>query len=167
MGRRLGCGLGMIERATESISIDVLVPLIREQLSAGQSVRFSPRGVSMLPLLRQGIDSVVLSPVPDQLCKYDIVFYQRDNGKYVLHRIIAVGDTYTCMGDNQVVPEQGLRIDQMIAVVTAFHRRDKAISVDNPVYWWYCRAWIAMLPFRKLIRRVKNKLSRIWYQIKK
>ena len=35
-----------------------LVPLFQERLSAGQTVRFSPRGISMLPMLRQGIDDV-------------------------------------------------------------------------------------------------------------
>ena len=44
-----------------------LMPLIRERLDAGQTVRFSPMGISMLPMLRQGIDSVVLSPVPEKL----------------------------------------------------------------------------------------------------
>ena len=30
-----------------------------------------PGGVSMLPMLRQGLDQVVLSPLPEKLKKYD------------------------------------------------------------------------------------------------
>ena len=52
--------------------LEQLMPLIRDSLAAGKTVRFSPRGISMLPMLRQGIDSVVLSPLPEKLKKYDL-----------------------------------------------------------------------------------------------
>ena len=98
-------------------SMDSLMPLFKERLAAGQIVRFSPRGVSMLPMLRQGIDSVELSPVPEKLKKYDLPLYQRRNGQYVLHRIVKVSEGYTCIGDNQFEPERryvyaGKRFDE-------------------------------------------------------
>ena len=91
------------------VHVEELMPLIQESLSAGRSVRFSPRGISMLPMLRQGIDSVILSPAPETLKKYDLPLYRRDNGKYVLHRIVDAGATYTCVGDNQFQLEHGIR----------------------------------------------------------
>ena len=118
-----------------------LVPLFQERLSAGQTVRFSPRGISMLPMLRQGIDDVVLSPIPEKLKKYDLPLYQRDDGHFVLHRIVRVGETYTCIGDNQFELEHGLRHDQMIALVTAFYRNGKYHSVNELTYRIYCRFW--------------------------
>lgn len=140
--------------------LEDLMPLIREQLAAGKTVRFSPRGVSMLPMLRQGIDRVVLSPVPQRLKKYDLPLYQRDNGQYVLHRIIDVGETYTCMGDNQFDPESGLRHDQMIALVTAFTRGDREIPVTVWHYWLYCRVWYHSRKLRRFYRRAKGWLRR-------
>ena len=134
-------------------SIDVLMPLFREQLAAGHSVRFSPKGVSMLPMLREGQDSVELSPLPEKLKKYDLPLYQRDNGKYVLHRIIAVGEQYTCMGDNQFIPEPGLRQDQMIGVVTAFYRGNRKYDVRHGGYRFYCRIWHGSRPLRHFWRR--------------
>ena len=130
-----------------------LMPLIQERLDAGQTVRFSPMGISMLPMLRQEIDSVVLSPVPEKLKKYDLPLYRRDSGKYVLHRIVRAGETYTCMGDNQFRPEPGLRHDQMIAVVTAFYRGERQISCDSPLYQLYCRVWHCSRPVRRFWRR--------------
>ena len=131
-----------------------LLPLIRAQIAAGHKVRYLPfRGVSMMPMLRQGIDSVVLSPVPEKLRKYDLPLYRRENGKYVLHRIIHAGHTYTCMGDNQFAPEPGLRHEQMIAVVTGFYRGEKEHSVDEPGYWLYCRFWHYSRPLRHFWRR--------------
>ena len=143
------------------MQLDDLMPLIREQLEQGSSVTFSPRGTSMLPMLRQGRDSVVLSPLPEQLNKHDLPLYQRDNGQYVLHRIVAVGETYTCLGDNQFQLEPGVRRDQMIALVTAFTRNGRCIEVTDPVYRLYCRLWAASRPVRHLWRRGINLLKRI------
>lgn len=141
-------------------ALDDLMPLFREQLAAGQSVRFSPRGVSMLPMLRQDTDSVVLSPLPDKLKKYDLPLYQRHDGHYVIHRIVAAGETYTCIGDNQFVPEPGLKHAQMIAVVTVFYRGGREIKVSNPGYRLYCRLWHYSRPLRRFWRRGMNLLRR-------
>jgi hypothetical protein len=95
----------------KEISVDrmeELMPLMKECLANGQSVTFSPHGVSMLPILREGRDTVTISAPPEKLKKYDIILYQRTNGKYVLHRIVGVGETYTCIGDNQFVLEKGI-----------------------------------------------------------
>lgn len=136
------------------------MPLIREVLDAGKSVRILPRGTSMLPMLRQGKDSVVLSPLPPQLKKYDLPLYQRENGKYVLHRIIGAGDTYVCMGDNQFIKESGVKHEQMIAVVTAFTRGEREYSVNHPGYRVYCRMWYHGRHVRRFIRRAMSFLRR-------
>ena len=138
------------------------MPLVRECIDAGQSVWFSPKGTSMLPMIRQGVDTVCISPIKGQLKKYDIPFYQRDNGQYVLHRIVRVEDTYTCVGDNQFELEKGLRHDQMIAVVTAFSRGEKRYSVSSLRYRLYCRFWHFSRPVRLLWRKVIGRLRRMF-----
>ena len=135
------------------VRLDDLMPLFREQLDAGKTVKFSPRGISMLPMLRQGIDSVVLSPVPEKLRKYDLPLYQRDDGKYILHRIVEVGQTYTCIGDNQFDFETGVRHDQIIAVVTSFTRGQRMHSVNELPYRLYCRVWHHSRGIRHFWRR--------------
>ena len=107
----------------------------------------------MLPVLRQGIDSVVLSPAPETLKKYDLPLYRRDNGKYILHRIVGVGTTYTCVGDNQFQLEPGVRRDQILALVTGFYRGDTLHSVNEPAYRLYCRFWHYSRPARHFWRR--------------
>ena len=142
------------------VQFEQLMPIIREQLEAGRTVRFNPRGTSMLPMLRQGIDSVVLSPLPERLKKYDLPLYQRDNGQYVLHRIVEAGETYTCLGDNQFVLEPGGRHDQMIALVTSFTRGKKEHSVAEPVYRLYCRIWYHSRELRRFCKRAYGWLRR-------
>ena len=144
-----------------AIPLDELMPLIRERLAAGESVRLSPHGTSMLPMLKDGRDQVILSPLPDKLRKYDLPLYRRDNGQYVLHRVIKAKDCYTCMGDNQFAAEKGLRHDQMIAVVKSFVRKGKEYSTDCLRYKVYCRFWCAVRPLRHLSLKVRGVLRRI------
>ncbi len=140
--------------------LDTLMPIFREQFALGKSVRFSPQGISMLPMLRQDIDSVELSALPQRLKKYDLPLYQRKNGHYVLHRVIKLGDTYTCIGDNQFEEEPGIAQEQMIAVVTAFYRNQKRWSTGNIFYRAYCAFWHRTRSLRRFFRRGKGWLLR-------
>ncbi|MBR5529858.1 MAG: S24/S26 family peptidase [Oscillospiraceae bacterium] len=140
--------------------LDNLMPLFRERLEAGQRVKFSPRGTSMLPMLRQGVDTVTLSPLPEKLQKYDLPLYRRKDGKYVLHRIVETGDTYTCIGDNQFVYEYGLTHEQMIAVVSSFTRGNREYRVGHFGYRLYCRLWHYSRKPRHFCRRALGWLCR-------
>lgn len=144
-----------------AVHLDDMMPLILKRLNDGHSVTFSPRGVSMLPMLREGKDTVTLSPLPERLKKYDLPLYRRENGQYVLHRIVKVGESYTCIGDNQFRAEPGIKREQMIAVVTAFTRGKKQYSVNGMGYRLYCRFWHYSRFARRVVRGVKNRLKRI------
>ena len=152
-----------MEQTVENfIPEEVLMPLLRERLAAGQTVRYLPfRGISMLPMLRQGKDSVELAPLPEKLKKYDLPLYQYPSGKYVMHRVVDVTDThYICLGDN-LTERETICPEQMIAVVSAFRRGEKRISVEDPRYRLFCRVWVALFPLRKGFRRVKRLLRRL------
>lgn len=144
------------------IPAEELLPLIRERLGAGKTIRYLPfRGVSMLPLLRQGVDEVELSPLPDKLRKYDLPVYQYPSGKVVMHRVVEVKeDCYICLGDNTYEYEH-IRPEQLIALVSAVRRGEKRIPVTAPGYRLYCRVWVASFPVRKLLVRIKNRLRRM------
>lgn len=146
-----------------NVRLDDMMPLFLESLEQGGSVRFSPRGTSMLPMLRQGLDTVTISPLPARkLNKYELPMYQRENGQYVVHRIIKVGETYTCMGDNQFRKEPGVTHQQMIALVTGFTRDGKEHSVEELSYWLYCRFWHYSRPIRFVWRYFLWHMRRIF-----
>jgi hypothetical protein len=142
-------------------NLEELMPFICERLAAGQTVKFSPRGISMLPMIRQGVDSVVISSPPEKLKKYDIPLYRRGDGSFVLHRIIKAGESYTCIGDNQFVCEKGIEHNQIIAVVTSFVRNGKEHSVNEPGYRAYCVIWHISRPVRRLWRGIKSRMIRL------
>ena len=147
------------------ICAEELLPLLQERLAAGQTVRYLPfRGVSMLPMLRQGKDSVELAPLSPRLKKYDLPVYCYPDGRVVMHRVVDVReDYYVCLGDNTYTHEY-IRPEQMIALVTAFKRGDKRICVNQPLYQLSCRFWVASFPLRRLLKRGKCWLRRKLYE---
>ncbi len=151
----------MDSSAERMILGEELMPLIEERLAAGQTVRYLPfRGVSMLPMLRQGKDAVELSPLPQKLKKYDLPVYRYPSGKYVMHRVVAVReDHYICLGDNTLEYETILP-EQMIGLVTAFTRNGRRISVRNPFYRLYCILWGLTPPLRRLYKRIRVKMTK-------
>ena len=58
----------------EPIHLSDYEELIREVLASGGEFRLYPHGISMLPLLRQGRDSVSLRQVDSPIRKGDILF---------------------------------------------------------------------------------------------
>ena len=100
----------------------------------------------------------MLSSVPMKLKKYDLPLYQRKDGNYVLHRIVKVGETYSCLGDNQLKEESGLAHTQMIALVTGFYRGNKYHSVHEPLYWLYCRLWYQLRRMTRFLKRIMRKI---------
>lgn len=136
--------------------------LIWERTQAGQTVCNIPFcGVSMLPLLRQGKDTVDFSPLPKRLQKYDLPVYRMPSGKIVMHRVVAdKGDYYLCNGDNLTTFERVPHKD-MIALVTAFTRSGKHIEVTNKWYHAYCVLWHYSRPLRHFCRRCRALAGRI------
>lgn len=150
-------------RGSVFVGMEALVKVIVERVAEGQSVELPPRGISMLPLIREGRDSVILSPAPRHLKKYDIPLYRRENGSYVLHRVVGRrGGAYVMCGDNQYVKEYGITDGQIIAVVTSIRRAGREFGVKNPIYRLYVILWCLSRPVRYFIIRVLRKIKRIF-----
>lgn len=150
-----------------SVNLEQVFPLIQERLAVGESVQFTPRGTSMRPTILGGRDQVVLSPLSEKLKKYDLPFYRRDDGHFVLHRIVKAGKTYTCIGDNQFQYESGIRQDQMLALATGFYRKGKFYDTSGLGYKIYVRLWCWSRPVRYVINRCVYYFKAICRRIKK
>lgn len=139
-----------------------LEPIIREKLSNGGTVTIQPKGTSMMPLIRQGKDEVILKAPAGRLNKYDIPFYKRKDGQFVLHRIVKVREhDYVMCGDNQTVWEYGITDDMIFAVVCGIKRDGKIISSDDREYLKYCRRQVLKQRIRKKVLSVRKVLSKI------
>lgn len=73
-----------------------------EEISHTGKLIYTNVGDSMMPLIRQNRDLLIIEKVSGRLKKYDVPLYKRDSGQYVLHRIIKVHkDDYVICGDNR------------------------------------------------------------------
>ncbi len=145
------------------ISLDEIYPIIKEKIDNNGTVQLPITGTSMLPLLVWGRDTVELIKCENPQ-KYDIIFYRRDDGHFVLHRIVRKNENgFILCGDNQVKKEYGITDKHIIAVVKSITRKGKTFSVDKFSYKLYVKLWTLILPFRNLIlvpmRKIKGLLK--------
>ena len=134
-------------------------PIIREVLASGGEFRLYPRGTSMLPLLRQGIDSVSLVQPQGPFHRWDILFYRRADGSYVLHRVHSVtAEGLTLWGDNHALLERGVRPEQVIGRVARIFRGEQELALSHPGYRLYLRLW-HLRPLRRLLLKLYHALK--------
>ena len=139
------------------------IGIIEEVLESGGEFLLSPKGTSMLPLIVQGKDSVVLKRYDVSVPKnHDIVFYRRADGVFVLHRIVRVSNdgSFVMCGDNQLVLEHGILPEQILAYVSAIHKKDRILSLSSFRYRIYVRIW-CWFPYRRSVMFLKQKAEAV------
>lgn len=138
-----------------------------ELLERNGALAYTNKGVSMMPLLREGRDIMIIEKRSPPYRKYDAVLFLRDNGQYVLHRIMKVLDgEYYIIGDNCISGEM-IREDQILGVLTAVERDGKRIGETDLLYRGYVRFWWAIFPLRRCWMRLRPCLGRIKRRIRK
>ena len=137
------------------------VSALRELTDAGQEVSIVIAGNSMSPFMVHERDKVCFKKPDRPLKKGDMVFYQRDNGQFIMHRILRVRDgCYDIVGDAQIDIEKDIRDDQIFAIVTKVCRKGKWIGPGD--LWWnfFEKIWINLVPYRKKIMAVYAKIMK-------
>ena len=137
------------------------VGVLRGLVEEGHEVSMLVSGSSMSPFLIHLRDTIYFKKPDRPLRAGDIVFYQRDSGQYVMHRILRVrGDAYDIIGDAQIEVERGVRRDQIFAVITRIRRKGKLIGPGD--FWWtfFARVWTKLIPLRPLIAWAYARLIR-------
>lgn len=130
----------------------IVVPQILQILSRGESCLLTVTGASMLPFLRHKKDSVLLSaPQEKDIAVGRIVFFQRLDGCYILHRIRRIrkdGSLLIC-GDAQSWTEV-ISPNQILAVVTAVQRQSGRMVSVRSLGWRMASAlWYPTRPLRR------------------
>ncbi len=133
-----------------------------EQLAQNGRLIYTNKGDSMMPLIKQDRDLLVIKPVNGRLKKYDVPLYRRDSGQYVLHRILKVRkDDYVICGDNRWSKEYGISDRHIIGVLTAVVRDGRVVSFESWKYKLYVHLWCDFFLVRALITHVISKLKRM------
>ena len=131
-----------------------------EVLDKYGSFAFTNVGTSMMPLIRQGEDVMIIEKKgSERQKKYDVVLYRR--GKYyILHRILRVRkNDYVIAGDNCYTKERGIKDEQIIGRLVAIERGGRHIDVRDRRYRAYVHLWCDFYIVRAAILWCKSKLK--------
>lgn len=146
---------------SNKVELNDLWPVIEEVISSGGEFQLTPYGISMLPLIRPGQDSVILVS-PRDLKKTDIVLYKRCDGSFVLHRIMLIQkDNYIMCGDNQNYLERDIKKEQILALVKDIYRDGEKINTETDEYKKYIKSLykkVRKSRLRLFLSRIKHKI---------
>ena len=152
-----------MERHNRVMQPEILLEEYR-QLLEDENITALPlviSGNSMSPFLVHGRDTVYLSRLDRPAKRGDVLLYKRDSGAYILHRVYkADKDSYTMVGDAQTQLEQGIRQDQIIAIMTSALRKGKLQKKGS--FWWefFEKLWIRIIPLRPMLTKIYTYITR-------
>ena len=132
-----------------------------EQVLEEKGIYVGPTfGISMLPMLKQCRDTIVVRPKTERLKRLDVALYKRGEA-YVLHRVLEVKDGYYVIrGDNcyadEIVPEE-----TVIGVLTEFFQKKKHFVCTDKKYIRYAENRLKTYKFRRFFVRIRRKLGAI------
>lgn len=122
---------------------------------------YSSVGDSMLPLIREGRDLLVVEPPRGRLKRLDIPLYRRDSGQYVLHRVLRVRkNDYVLCGDNRWSRETGVTDRQILGVLKAILRDGRELPMTDWCFRLYAHLWCDLFPLRALALKALYVLKR-------
>ncbi len=145
----------MLEKTERTVSANKYIDALREITDSGQEVSLTICGNSMMPFLIHGRDQILFRKLEKDPVKGDMVFFQREGGRYIMHRICRVApEGYYIVGDAQCDIEGPVKREQIFAIVTAARRKGKWIKKGS--FWWefFARVWIWMIPVRHPVMRL-------------
>lgn len=93
-------------------------------------------GISMLPMLKNRRDTIVVLPKTERLKPLDVALYKRGD-TYVLHRVLSVTETgYIIRGDN-CYSDENVPENAVIGVLSEFFRKNKHYYCTDEKYLKY------------------------------
>ena len=144
---------------TVEVPMEELMKVVRLQLETAGRANLTVTGCSMLPMLRQHRDAVILAPLDRALNPGDIALFQREDGRYVLHRVIAVTpENYHFCGDNQATLETVTQ-QQVVAKVTGYLKAGKLRGLNGLGYRIYRWIWVHLFCLRKYYIALRRRLG--------
>lgn len=137
------------------------VSILKDLVEEGHEVSMTIVGSSMAPFLRHESDKIFFAAPDGPLKKGDMVFYQRANGRFVMHRIAKVqADSYYMVGDAQTEIEGPLNREQIFAKITKVERKGKMLTEGDFSWSFFQGPWLWVRPLRPLILKVYGWIRR-------
>lgn len=141
----------------------------KTEIEKNQVISFVPRGNSMWPILKNRGQSVIIRKknLEERLGVYAVAFYERENGAFVLHRILKVCEGgYVFCGDSQFDLEF-VKEEQIFGVLEGFYQGKKYIKVTDTHYLKRVERWYKRKTWRKIRIKCFNFKNRVVGKLKR
>lgn len=118
-------------------------------------------GDSMWPLMIHKTSKVMVVPIEAEPKVYDIPLYKRENGEYVIHRIVRIknGRIYT-RGDNRADVEC-INTESILGTVKVIRNKNNVITVNDKRYKLYIVILKLTYPLRFLVYKFRSLIRKI------
>lgn len=133
------------------------VAVLKEVVEQGYEVSMTVAGVSMEPFLVHNRDKIYFRKPEVTIQKGDMVFYQRETGAYVMHRVMRVKkQQYYMAGDHQTFLEGPIEKKQIFAKVVSVERNGVWLTEEDKCWKFYAVWWRRLLWIRKVVNMLKR-----------
>ncbi len=158
-------------RKTVHTELREMEAVILETLASGGEVSFSPKGRSMLPMLRDGGDSVTLKAPEERIPRGAVALFVTNEGggrRFVLHRLVKKsGGRLVFCGDNRRECDEPVDRAAVVGVVVRYESRGKKHSLKEPWYRVYCAWMVATYGVRSMALKLQKRVYLLWKRLRK
>lgn len=138
------------------IANNVYIPVLKDLVEEGKEVSMMISGSSMNPFLIHQRDYILMKKPEEELKAGDMVFFQRRDEAYVMHRIHHINKEgkLFIIGDAQVDMEGPIDKEQVFAIITKVKRKGKWIAPGD--FWWefFEHIWLHLIPFSEIFDEI-------------
>ena len=150
-----------MEMGMKRIANECFFAWVESEIKSGRSVKFRVKGNSMMPLLRNGKDEVVVGPYDKEELKLLMSFCSgRQTGMYCIGLFKKRGSRYLMQGDGVCRFYEECEDTDIIGVVRRVCRPSgKKIETDSACWRLESRLWLGLGGCRGMVLRVLNRLG--------
>ena len=133
------------------------VAVLKDMVEQGHEVSMTVSGTSMEPFLLHNRDKIYFRKPDGTIKKGDMVFYQRETGAYVMHRVMKVKkQQYYMAGDHQTFLEGPIERQKIFAKIISVERAGVWLSENDRIWKFYAGCWRRLFFGRKVVNKLKR-----------
>lgn len=150
------------ELGTKVIQNNLFFLEVANRIAEGERVRIRAKGNSMLPLIRDAKDEIILEkPNKQSFQKGRLLLVRLKDGSYILHRIKKIDETHIILnGDGNLSIVETCSPDDVIAEATTVIKNGKEIRTGRFRWNLYRYLWPRNMFLRRVglgvLRRIKR-----------
>lgn len=136
-----------------------LMPVVKELVAMGQTVRIPMHGRSMRPFIPAQGAVVCLDRVQAPLRNGEVLLVRKDKDKYVLHRLVRVRDGAVWLNGDALPELEGpFPLENVLARATSVAYGGRVFRLDKGGLMWLGWCWMRLRGLRTVLAALSRPL---------